>query len=1025
MSRCGYQSLIYVFFAWILAACGGGGGGGVDPSAGNITGGSSGSVSLTLQDSAGNPITNISGSTSAFLVAQLSGSNISNRIVSFSLTDPYGRLNPSSGRTVSDSNGLASIQVFAGTELGSGIASVVADTGAFDRVVYNISGTEEETSTVPSNTTLDVNIYKAAAYQATPQSKDVFQNGEEVTRDVSAIVEAQLTTTSATESVENLVVSFSTDTAELTRSTAITDSNGIAYVVLTAGSIAGAGTVTASVSGISKGARFATAGDDVDTTTTEPTIVQNFSLSDASDTSRNITTSTNGILTVLLEQGSPLPFENINVAVTGQGILEYTFPGTTRTISGQSLDVLTDSTGQAVLNIIPGSISGNGNVISTYNGTQTSNSIGYNIIADEIEFGAIVGTDNTIINNFEESVIEIDTTTLSAGSTAVLEVAAIKGSPATLFTESFDVTFTSSCIAAGSATVDSPVTAINGIAVATYTNNSCTGDDIITATASIGGQTFQANRAAGSTTSNTAIISNSSAVATSLAMTNITETLLALKNTSGLGRSETSNITFTATDSGGNPVASQAVNFELTTDVGGITFTPPTADTNASGQVRVTITSGTVPTPVRVKANMTVGSTTISSVSEQLNIGIGLPDQDSFSMALESFAIQAYNNEDAQNGITLSAADHFGNPAVTGTTFTVIADKGGRVGTIVDENFQAQPSCEIENKSITTLGSCTLTWLNSGDRPDADINRSTRTNIAPLTRAQNDRFGRTNLLAYAIGEETFYDSNGNGLFDVECSNCIDTNGDGTLDGDLDINGDGTIDPTLSEAFDDIGEPFADTNEDGEYTNDQIDANDPTPGDSSDDITETFVDFNSNLTYDGPNGVFDGALCSQAAISAGHCASLTYVWDEDTFAMSTDGGIFYFRDSNPLAGNYEYEQSGNPPSNISLSTEVANLSGSAPTISLTAGAPSDTINILITDANANNIPAGSTITITCSNCDVTAGDTHTVLNSSNPGVYSTTLNRPTSVTQTSGQLTVKYATPDGTEVSASYPVSTPP
>ena len=1024
MSRCGYQSLIYVFFAWILAACGGGGGGGVDPSAGNIVDrGSSSGVSLTLQDSAGNQITNISGDTSAFLVAQLSGDNISNRIVSFSLTDPYGRLNPSSGRTVSDSNGLASIQVFAGTEAGAGTASVVTDTSAFDTVVYNISSTEEETSALPSNTTLNVNIYKAAAYQATPQSKDVFQSGEEVTRDVSAIVEAQLTTTSATESVEGFVVSFSTDRGVLTRSTALTDSNGIAYVVLTAGDLAGAGTATASVSGISKGATFATAGDDVDTATTDVTVVQNFALSDPNDSSRNITTTTNGVLTVVLTQGSPLPFADVRVEITNQGILEYTFPGTTRTISGQSLDVLTDANGQATLNIVPGSISGNGSVISTYNNAQASNQINFNIIADEIQFGAIVGTDNSIINNFEESVIEIDTTSLSAGSTAVLEVAAIKGeSPATLFTESFDVTFTSSCITAGNATVDSPVTAINGIATATYTNNSCTGDDVITANATIGGQPFQATRAAGSTTNNTAIISNSSAPATSLAMTNITETLLALKNTSGLGRSETSNITFTATDSGGSPVASQTVNFELTTDVGGITISPTTANTNASGQVTVTITSGTVPTPVRVKADMTIGASTISSVSEQLNIGIGLPDQDSFSMALESFALQAYSSANVQNGITLSAADHFGNPAVTGTTFTVIADKGGRVGTVANNNAQA--SCEITNASEATQGSCTLTWLSSGDRPDVDVNRSSRTNIAPLTQAQNDRFGRTNLLAYAIGEETFYDSNSNGLFDVECSNCIDTNGDGTLDGDLDINGDGTIDPNLTEAFDDIGEPFADTNEDGEYTNDQIDANDPTPGDDSDDVTETFVDFNSNLAYDGPNGVFDGALCSQAAISAGHCASLTYVWDEDTFAMSTDGGIFYFRDSNPLAGNYEYEQSGNPPSDISVSTEVANLSGSAPTISLTAGAPSDTIYILITDGNANNIPSGSTITITCSNCDVTAGDSHTVVNSSNPAVYATTLNRPTTVSQTSGQLTVEYETPDGTTNSVSYSVSTP-
>ncbi|GLQ31185.1 invasin [Litoribrevibacter albus] len=1033
MLRCGYQSLFYILFAWILAACGGGGGGGVDPNDGNIGGGSSSSsVDLVLQDSAGNPIVNISDASSAFLVASLSGSNNANRIVNFSLTEPYGRLNPSSGRAVTNSSGVASIQIFAGTEAGAGTAAVVVDTGAFDTTTYNALGDEGDSSSLPANATLEVNIYKAAAYTATPQSKTPFNSGEEITRDVRAVIEAQLSTTSATESVEGFVISFSTDLGVLNQSTALTDSNGIAYVILSAGDTAGAGTATATISGVSKGASFATAGDDVDTTTTAVTVTQDFALSSKEDT-RNITTTDNGILTVGLTQGSALQYANVNVTITGQGILEYTFPGTTRTITGQSLDVITDSNGQAVLDIIPGSISGNGSVVSTYNGENTSNSINFNIIADEIQFGAIVGTDNTIINNFEESVVEIDTTSLSAGSTTVLEVAAIKGdSPATLFTESYQVSFTSSCISAGNASVDSPVTAISGIAVATYTNISCTGNDVITANATIGGQPFQATRAAGSTTDNTAIITTTSSSATSLSMTNITETLLALKNTSGLGRSETSDITFTATDSGGNAVPSQTVNFELTTDVGGITFSPASANTNANGQVTVTITSGTVPTPVRVKANMTVGATTISTVSEQLNIGVGLPDQDSFSQALESFAVQAYNGANVQNTITLSAADHFGNPVVSGTTFTVIADKGGRVGSVNNNNAQA--SCEVTNQSEATQGSCTLTWLSSGDNPDVDLNRSVRTNIAPLSRGKNDRFGRTNVLAYAIGEETFYDSNGNGVFDVECSNCIDTNGDGTLDGNLDINGDSVIDSSVSEAFDDMGEPFADINEDGVYTNDQIDANDPTPGDDSDDITEAFVDFNSNLTYDGPDGLFNGALCSQAAIAEGHCASLTYVWDEDTFVISTDDGIFYIRDSDPLAGNYEYEQSGNPPSSDEVSTDITNLTGDVPQydngtelvngIELSTTNSSETVYILITDNNGNNIPAGSEITFTCSNCDVTAGSSQTASNSTNPSAYSVTLARPTSVNQVSGQLSIEYQTPDGTSRSASYTVVTP-
>jgi hypothetical protein len=78
-------------------------------------------------------------------------------------------------------------------------------------------------------------------------------------------------------------------------------------------------------------------------------------------------------------------------------------------------------------------------------------------------------------------------------------------------------------------------------------------------------------------------------------------------------------------------------------------------------------------------------------------------------------------------------------------------------------------------------------------------------------RTHNPRDGLLTIVAIADGEEAFFDSNGNGVYDA------------------------------GEPFIDQGEPFVDQDDDGKWD----------PG-------EWFLDVNGNGTYDGPNGVWDGA-----------------------------------------------------------------------------------------------------------------------------------------------------------------------
>ena len=79
-----------------------------------------------------------------------------------------------------------------------------------------------------------------------------------------------------------------------------------------------------------------------------------------------------------------------------------------------------------------------------------------------------------------------------------------------------------------------------------------------------------------------------------------------------------------------------------------------------------------------------------------------------------------------------------------------------------------------------------------------------------------------------IGNESFTDDNGNGLYDV-----TDLFGVGTCTN--------SSDPV--EGCDDLAEAYQDNNENGQR-----------------DDGEEFVDFNSNQAYDAADGLYNGLLC---------------------------------------------------------------------------------------------------------------------------------------------------------------------
>lgn len=359
---------------------------------------------------------------------------------------------------------------------------------------------------------------------------------------------------------------------------------------------------------------------------------------------------------------------------------------------------------------------------------------------------------------FTAGILALGVSTLSAGgSTGVTaNLVDANGSP---YTTSTDVTFTSTCVSEGSATLTSPVTTTTGTANSTYVAIGCAGIDTITATATVDGGTISAS----------ASITVLAATLGSIQFVSATPTNIALKGTGGVGLSETSTVVFKVLNSVGGPVAKQDVSFAIDTTVGGLSISPDTAKTDASGLVQTVVQAGTIPTPVRVTATVTGTSPAITTQSDQLAVTTGIPTQRNISLSIETLNPEAWRIDGVTVPVTMRIADRFNNPVPDGTAVTFTAE-GGSIG----------GSCTTEQ------GACSVDWVSQDYRP-AD--------------------GRVTIMASVSGEESFIDTNGNGQFD-----------------DADVFPSGSLAQDLPEAYrdddesggHDSGEFFVDYNKDGLY-----------------------------------------------------------------------------------------------------------------------------------------------------------------------------------------------------------------
>lgn len=427
----------------------------------------------------------------------------------------------------------------------------------------------------------------------------------------------------------------------------------------------------------------------------------------------------------------------------------------------------------------------------------------------------------------------------SLGVTATLVIQADDGTITRVQTPS-SITFSSDCVSSNNASLDTPITTLSGDARSTFQDTSCSGNsernDIITATTLAGNQTLTATLALTLERQTLANIGFVSAEPTSIR----------IKGAGGTGTTESSLITFNVTSANGQPTAQQEVNFSLDTVVGGLSFANglSTAEslTNSVGIATVRVLSGTVPTPVRVVASATDADTgkVISTQSEQLTVNTGLPQQLGFSLSTSIFNPEADQLNGEKATITAYASDSFGNPAPDDTVIQFTTEGG-----------------QIESNCATVNGTCSVVWTST----DA--------------RVQDHRI---TVLAYALGHETFFDTNGNNVFDdgAAVNACLS----GTTE--IACSGNGMDRETYKpNGFSDLPDAFRDDNENTAF-----------------DEGEKFFNTQASTTYGPRDTLFNGPQCEGNLCGTGQ-ANKTYIRKALVMTMSGSSADFTIWQGNNL------------------------------------------------------------------------------------------------------------------------------
>lgn len=430
-------------------------------------------------------------------------------------------------------------------------------------------------------------------------------------------------------------------------------------------------------------------------------------------------------------------------------------------------------------------------------------------------------------SSFQSGVLQLSATSLSAGGSATV-TATLQNSNGTAYTQSVTVTFNSPCFQNGLAAFNvngapgNKVTTSTGLASITYVAQGCSGSDTITATTTVGSSNLSA----------TGTVTVAAPTIGSIQFVSATPTNITLK---GVGGTDTSTVIFKVVDSTGGPVPGVTVSFTLDSTAGGLSVSPASGVTGNNGSVQTVVQAGTVSTTVRVTATVTLPSgQTISTQSSSLIVSTGFPTESGFSLSVATFNVEGGDLDGTTDKVTARLVDNFGNPVPDGTAVYFTTTGGS-----------------IQSGCTTTGGSCTVTWTSQNPRPNPSIKKP-----AVMYHAE--------IMAYAIGEESWTDTNANGVFDGPDTFTVYPGGVAPGDNFY----------LTGPLYDDIGELYLDQDESGTYKS-----------------GDWFYDFNHNGVRDGPDGMFHGSGClGNGTVTCSPTSSIA-VGEQICIVMATSENLF--------------------------------------------------------------------------------------------------------------------------------------
>ncbi len=719
-----------------------------------------------------------------------------------------------------------------------------------------------------------------------------------------------------------LSVTFSTPLGTLRQSSKLTNENGIAQVFLDSeiGTL-GSADVTATFSDIQSTASYEFIKND-DIASELPALT--------------ISMFKDGIAGNSIKQGETAQIQASLTNSDGTPITNQIISFTAELGSLNTTTALTNAQGVAniVLSAATDSAIGATTLTSTYllteQNTTISQQFNYQIIdADstivpEIKAGYFDNAGNFIQNKIGISLPKNmdDSVDLSAGGTLGVKVALVNENNERILTPT-TISFTSNCATNQQANIDEQVLTINGEASATYEDVNCAGSS---------GNQDQIIASVSTTEQNitlTQIVNLQPEDIGAIEFITATPDSIVLKGTGGQGKQEISTLSFLVKGRLGNPLAQQRVDFSLDTNIGGLNLSPLTAFTNSQGEVSTKVTSGNVPTVVRVAASAISGDNAlISTQSDLLSVNTGLADQNSITLATTLLNPEAHNINGVEVNIIAWLADSFNNPVPDGTTVNFTTEGG-----------QIEPSCQTEN------GSCTVKWESA--EPKVYNHRIT-------------------ILATAIGHETFFDSNGNNVFD-------DADGEPVVI-DVVSSGFGRSE-YLPSGFIDMPEAWRDDNENNEKD----------PG-------ELFIDFESDVgsdNYTNQDGKFNGP----------HCLSMEKCGENINKTINVRKALrMVMASSDSYWSLYESLQQSAIASNYSGENATGNVSEIQQN-------DSQIYTLYFSDTALQTMPAGTTVTISASQGELAGNTNFTVGNTlgTNTPISQTELNNNISFIQSGARF----------------------